>query len=389
NRMSLQLDTLKLDTISTIEGKTYDANQLVHEIQELSDQIYKLSTKDLSANDLMDRRGLMIEKLSAIVNVNVDYDEFSRVKITEADTGSNRVLLGFNTQEPVTNEMSTIRGVTDLGAGVQEITVVRGGDISKTYTFTVSGKGLSDGDIVYADPAEWEAYDAGGTPPPPDPVLTKAHLREGELAGNKAAIEKIDEYHTELDQLAFTIAESVNLVHGGGANNIDFFTTSDGGATINAANIQVNTNILDDVNLINKGVDGTSGDGDASRAWAVAQLREVSLQLDHSNFETYLTARYDAGTMEVTPDPSGTSFQGYYKDVILKIGIDSKQAEDGVESQTTLLLQLGERRESISGVSIDEEVANLVQFQNSYQANARVITTLTEMLDTLINRMGL
>ncbi|MCG8484440.1 MAG: flagellar hook-associated protein FlgK, partial [Clostridia bacterium] len=120
NRMSLQLDTLKLDTISTIEGKTYDANQLIHEIQDLSDQIYKLSTKDLSANDLMDRRDLMIEKLSAIVNVNVDYDEFSRVKITEADSGSNIVLLGFNTQEPVTNEMSTIRSVTDLGVNVQE-----------------------------------------------------------------------------------------------------------------------------------------------------------------------------------------------------------------------------------------------------------------------------
>ncbi len=39
-------------------------------------------------------------------------------------------------------------------------------------------------------------------------------------------------------------------------------------------------------------------------------------------------------------------------------------------------------------VSIDEEVVNLVQFQKAYDANARVISTITEMLDTIINRLG-
>lgn len=386
NHMALQLNTLKQDTVTNIEGRTYNANALISEIQEVSDQIYKLTIKNLSPNDLMDRRDLLVEKLSAIVNINTEYDEFSRIKITEADSGSNRVLLDYNTQIPPTNEMSVIRSVNDLGGGNQEITVTRGGNISKVYTFTVSGS-YSDGDIVYADPAEWEAYEAGGVPAPPDPTFTTAHLREGELAGNMSALDKIDEYHKKLDQLAYTIAESINLVHSGGASGQNFFTTSDGSTTFNASNIQVNPTIEGDLSQLN--VAQTNGVGDGSRALVIAQIRYASLQLDHATFPAYLAGQYNAGTMKITSDAAGTTFDGYFKDVIAKIGIDSKQAQDGVKSQSTLLLQLTDRRESISGVSIDEEVANLIQFQNSYQANARVITTLTQMLDTLINRMGL
>jgi len=55
------------------------------------------------------------------------------------------------------------------------------------------------------------------------------------------------------------------------------------------------------------------------------------------------------------------------------------------DNETSLLNQLHQRRESVMGVSIDEEISALVKFQTGYQANARVMTTLTSMLDTLIN----
>uniref|UniRef100_UPI0026F0CE74 flagellar basal body rod C-terminal domain-containing protein n=1 Tax=Alkalibaculum bacchi TaxID=645887 RepID=UPI0026F0CE74 len=59
-----------------------------------------------------------------------------------------------------------------------------------------------------------------------------------------------------------------------------------------------------------------------------------------------------------------------------------------VANQGVLVEQLDQRRESTSGVSIDEEVTNLIKYQKSYEANARVISVLSEMLDTLINRTG-
>jgi flagellar hook-associated protein 1 FlgK len=59
-----------------------------------------------------------------------------------------------------------------------------------------------------------------------------------------------------------------------------------------------------------------------------------------------------------------------------------------VSNQEAVMAQLTNRRESVSGVSIDEEVTNLIKFQRSFEANSRVISALSEMLDTLINRTG-
>jgi flagellar hook-associated protein 1 FlgK len=55
------------------------------------------------------------------------------------------------------------------------------------------------------------------------------------------------------------------------------------------------------------------------------------------------------------------------------------------ENETSLLNQLHQRRESVMGVSVDEEISALIKFQNGYQANARVMSTLVSMLDTLIS----
>ena len=53
-----------------------------------------------------------------------------------------------------------------------------------------------------------------------------------------------------------------------------------------------------------------------------------------------------------------------------------------------LVALLDERKESISGVEMNEEVVNMIQFQTAFQANARMISVINEMLDTLINRTG-
>ena len=80
--------------------------------------------------------------------------------------------------------------------------------------------------------------------------------------------------------------------------------------------------------------------------------------------------------------------EGAYGDIVIKVGIRGEHAANMVENQSAVLAQLSNRRESVSGVSIDEEVTNLLKYQRSYEANSRVINTLNEMLDTLINRTG-
>jgi flagellar hook-associated protein 1 FlgK len=73
--------------------------------------------------------------------------------------------------------------------------------------------------------------------------------------------------------------------------------------------------------------------------------------------------------------------------MLATLGVASRQAQSMEQSQDTLSRHLEVVRQSVSGVSIDEEMTNLVKGQHAYSAAARVITTVDEMLDTLVNRM--
>lgn len=84
----------------------------------------------------------------------------------------------------------------------------------------------------------------------------------------------------------------------------------------------------------------------------------------------------------------GASFVDYYAGAIGALGADSSQAQATAENQKLLADHLTQRRESTSGVSLDEEAMHLIQYQRAYQAAARGITTLDELLETVITRMG-
>ncbi len=77
----------------------------------------------------------------------------------------------------------------------------------------------------------------------------------------------------------------------------------------------------------------------------------------------------------------------YYTQLIARLGTESRAAEDNVLRQKDDLVHLTKLRQSVMGVSLDEEMSNMVQFQHSYNAAARVISTQDQMLDTIINRL--
>jgi flagellar hook-associated protein 1 FlgK len=79
----------------------------------------------------------------------------------------------------------------------------------------------------------------------------------------------------------------------------------------------------------------------------------------------------------------------FYASLVGKVGTESSQAQQMSANQQLVVDQLNNRVSSVSGVSLDEEATDMVRFQHAYQAAARVITTMDEMLDQLINRTGL
>lgn len=142
-----------------------------------------------------------------------------------------------------------------------------------------------------------------------------------------------------------------------------------------AGYVQVSKAVLENVDVIaaaqGRDVGGTgdfntgNGIGDGTNSLRIAHLR------------------YKHGMVD-----TNTTFNEFYVSLISRIGTEGEEAKDRVSEQETLMKNLVNLRESISGVNLDEEMANMVAFQHGYNASARVINTINSMLDTIINRMG-
>lgn len=208
-------------------------------------------------------------------------------------------------------------------------------------------------------------------------------ITSGNIKGSQEALSEIDTKKQELNELAFTFATAVNTVHSDGGEGLNFFELGTDGNY--AASIQVNKEILADVSKINAGknIESVVG-GDGTRAQAIASLQNTKLgyPVDPTGIE------YDSDTMTIKNQVGGSTVSGAYNDSVTQMGIVKQQADNMVDSQGSLISLLEARRDSVSGVSINEEVTNTITYQSAFEANSRIISVVSEMLDTLINRTG-
>ena len=102
-----------------------------------------------------------------------------------------------------------------------------------------------------------------------------------------------------------------------------------------------------------------------------------------------LLAAWDSA--DVCIDPNNTTkkdINDYYSAMVGIIGNDGYMYNAVAESQSSLISSIDEKRESKQGVTSEEELTNLIKFQNAYNASSRYITTIADMIDTLINKVG-
>jgi len=84
-----------------------------------------------------------------------------------------------------------------------------------------------------------------------------------------------------------------------------------------------------------------------------------------------------------------STIQTYFSGVVGKLGVEGQQAVKLTFNTATLLGAVSNRRDSISSVSLDEEMTDMIRFQQAYNASARMITVVDETLDKIINGMGI
>ena len=199
-----------------------------------------------------------------------------------------------------------------------------------------------------------------------NPMVITNDISRGKLKGWLDARDiDIDNHMNNLDSLAQTLMVEVNTLHVAGygldgSTGNDFFT---GPAT--AAGIQVNPLIAADTNLIAAaaGFNLVPGDkpGDNGNAIAIANLQQAQ-----------------------TMNGNTATFSAYYDSMVSDAGLGVQQANQYYDHQSQMVLQLENHRESVSGVSIDEETVNLIKYQNAYQAAAKLINTADEMMETVL-----
>ena len=201
---------------------------------------------------------------------------------------------------------------------------------------------------------------------PGDVALAVGGTAGGQLT---ALTVTIPGYRKALDGVAVTLAKEFNTAHmagfdragvaggemfddGSGTVPVDTSATS----TITAANLRLK---ITDISKLAAATVGGVQTSDGRNAAAISNLKD-----------------------------STTGAVVGYRKLIVALGVEASVATSSLQTQTVISSQVDASRESVSGVNLDEEMTNMLQFQHAYSAAARMITTIDETLDVLINRTG-
>jgi flagellar hook-associated protein 1 len=276
NQLSAQLATISQqagEQYESIAGSSGEVEDDANEIAQLNGQIKLAEEAGQQPNDMLDRRDLLLDKLSTLAQVTV-------------------------TEQP---------------------------DHTDTVTFGDAAEPLVEGTTVNWPQALTEA--AGG--------------ELGALLGLTGPSGALASYQTALDHVAETLAETVNALQ----PTTPFFSgTTAATLTVAVGSAQVQAS-------------GTKAPGGNEVAQAVAALR-------------------------------GGAAEQAYSALVEQVGSDVRTAQGDAANLQTTVTAINDQRQSVSGVSLDEEMTELISFQRGYQASARTLTAMDEMLETLIEHTG-
>jgi flagellar hook-associated protein 1 len=276
NQLSGQISTIAgqaTQQYNAITGATGEVQDDANQIAQLNQQIKLSEQAGQQPNDLLDRRDLLLDKLSALGNVTV----------TQAADGTDTVNFG-DAAKPL----------------------VEGATVNWPQTLTAAAGGQLG-------------------------ALLKLSGPTGQLAS----------YQTTLNEVAAQLSGSVNALH----TSTPFFSgTTAATIAVAVTPAQVQTS-------------GAGVSGGNEVAQAIAALR--------------------GGTAERT-----------YTGLVAQVGSDVRTAQDDQTTAQAVVSSISNQRQSVSGVSLDEEMTNLISFQRGYEASARTLTAMDEMLSTLIDHTG-
>ncbi len=348
-----------------------DTNSILKQIADLNAQIQSVEPNGYMPNDLYDARDKLVDELSTHFPVEV--------KRKEGGSGGKALAIA---EGPITISLILKDGSKINLVDGKEHAQLRNSGASASDGITPTGmmtgiqvvKVASDGTETVVNTDITNLSDLGKFK-----SLVNAYGYSTDNSGG-AGTEKglFPDMLSKLDKMAEAFAKEFNAIHTGGtdlegnAGQVFFVSKDPLNTTITAQNISVSQSIIDNPNLIaaSDSKDLIPGNADAEPGNGKNALLLANMKFKELN---------DLGKVSV---------QTYFEGLIGQLGVDGQQAIRLEHNAGTLQQAVRERRDSVSSVSLDEEMTNMITFQQAYNASARMITVVDETLEKIINGMG-
>ncbi|MEK4566231.1 flagellar hook-associated protein FlgK [Alkalihalobacillus sp. FSL R5-0424] len=372
-----------------------EVNALLDAINQINVQIRSVEPHGYIPNDLYDKQDALIDELSNLMEISVTRSPSGGQASPVAEGAATIKMLGADGTEV---NLVTYNNPSDLAeVSIQYETestfgAVAGITITKsTETVELTGENLAKG--------EWSGL-----------IKAFGYVSEGDDA------ESIEgDYVWALNQLtevAQAFAREVNAVHSIGykspsANGQielggNFFDFSDEGMPFtftvnqeilangnNIASLGVNVEALENPSAYQSLLNASPADYAAIQAFLNdgANFKDgvpKAITGNHTNAQLISSIR----DVKVSFGEESKQIGTFYRDFIGQLGTKGKQAAQNYVNSDLLLFSIDSRRQEVSNVSMDEELTMMIQLQHAYNAAAKMITVTDEMLDRIINGMG-
>lgn len=325
-RMNDSFEGMKREMDLRIGDVTEQINTMTHEIAGLNLSIAESEGRGEIPNDLYDRRDAVVRNLSSKIDVTVSPDQ--RGQITVISGGS----------------------VLVQGTDSNQLTVVR----------TPEGEGKTAGQV------DVFVRNAGGGERP----ITRL-IKQGELGGMiRVRDEVIGQSQNQLDKIAHHIAKAVNSVHAkgvgvDGTSGRNLFNQVGDDAKGAAFRFGISADVGKNYDGVAIGSSGAAGDNEI--ALAIADLQNMK----------------GLGSTSVA-DQSHTINESLNA-LVGKIGVETQRDRSFYDHQQSVVEQLENYRQSIAGVSLEEEAVNMIQYQTVFNASAKAMKVGTELFETILS----
>lgn len=449
-----------------IDATVKQINTITKQIADINGEIVKVKAMGDNPNDLLDRRDLLVEKLSGLANITTDIrddDEFmvhlegnilvqghiarnfevepmtdnngysrviwsdtkNTVQVSGGTLGALIELRDVDIREQVQSLNTVTMNFADLVNDVHRAGIgmnnVSGLDFFVQHPFVTSvngnydrdGDGVDDHSYLFRftgtnslNPqeklgleGEMKLSGKSGTITVPyhatdtiEEVVARINDSDGEVkayldrnnrlvlkATTAKEMENPDFVIRHVEDNGMFLTGYAGILNGSGAENAYDFAQADASNALRgqfsvspvlnpAGNVEVNPDIKGDVLSVAAAYPNNQGKsmiGDARAAVEIASIRNTDVMIGKDR-----------------------TFDDYFANSVTNVGLKGEQAEMNMLSQNAIMDDLRNLRDSISGVNIDEELAEIIKFQHGYNAAAKFVSVIDQMLDTVINRLG-